>query len=286
MPLASSFVLSSKAGKEVIVRPVVDRAERTWRFEIDEELRMPRRVKAAKTGTKAARGANFVCLLTGAAIDECLFKREAKAGRMGAALMAIVAEGNRGPCLSGTNAGSSSTASDIERRRCLRSISLCPPIRAGFRTVPPTGWNFKDLFTARQLVALTTFSDLVERRGSGRWRTRASAGRVRRGGRTPSRRRRPRPVAYADAVATYLAFVVDRMVFYGSSLCGWLSKDNAMGKTMPKQALAMSWDFAEGNPLGKSSSEIQLACEQSQIVLIMPTCTLPASIYSKDAQQN
>ena len=66
VPLASSFVLSSKEGKEVIVRPVVDRAKRTWRFEIDEAPDAEA-LKAAKTGTKAARGANFVCLLTGAA---------------------------------------------------------------------------------------------------------------------------------------------------------------------------------------------------------------------------
>lgn len=68
--------------------------------------------------------------------------------------------------------------------------------------------------------------------------------------------------AYAQAIATYLAFVVDRMVFYSSSLCGWLTKDNAMGKSMPQQALAMSWDFAEGNPFGKSSSDV-LSCTKA-----------------------
>jgi putative DNA methylase len=67
VPLVSSFVLSAKGEKEVIVKPVVDRAKMTWAFEIDDK---PSNVDvvSARKGTKSARGANFVCLLTGAAI--------------------------------------------------------------------------------------------------------------------------------------------------------------------------------------------------------------------------
>ena len=95
VPLASSFVLSAKAGKEVIVKPVVDRAKMTWRFEINDKPSKAD-IEARENGTKAARGANFTCLLTGAAIDDTHVKSEAMAGRMGASLMAIVAEGQRG----------------------------------------------------------------------------------------------------------------------------------------------------------------------------------------------
>jgi putative DNA methylase len=61
VPLASSFVLSAKAGKEAIVKPVVDRAKRAWAFEIDENP-SSEALKSAKNGTKSARGANFTCL--------------------------------------------------------------------------------------------------------------------------------------------------------------------------------------------------------------------------------
>jgi adenine-specific DNA methylase len=81
VPLATSFVLSAKPGNEVIVRPVVDRARMTWAFEIDDSP-SSEALKGAKNGTKAARGANFTCLLTGAAIDDTHVKAEAMAGRM------------------------------------------------------------------------------------------------------------------------------------------------------------------------------------------------------------
>jgi putative DNA methylase len=95
VPLASSFVLFAKAGKEVIVKPAVDRAKMTWASEIEDKP-SKEEIETAKKGTKAARGANFVCLLTGAAIDDTHVKTAGKAGRMSAALMAIVAEGQRG----------------------------------------------------------------------------------------------------------------------------------------------------------------------------------------------
>src|SRR4051812_14911719 len=81
VPLASSFVLSATAGKEVIVKPAVDRAKMTWAFEIDESP-SPEALKRAKNGTKTARGANFTCLLTGAAINDTYVKAEAMAGCM------------------------------------------------------------------------------------------------------------------------------------------------------------------------------------------------------------
>jgi putative DNA methylase len=76
------------------------------------------------------------------------------------------------------------------------------------------------------------------------------------------------------------------MAFYGSSLCGWLPKDNAMGKTMPKQAIAMSWDFAEGHPLGKSSSDIQTCVRAISDCLDNAYVRVPATISAKDAQRN
>jgi putative DNA methylase len=68
--------------------------------------------------------------------------------------------------------------------------------------------------------------------------------------------------AYADTISVYLGCVLDRMVYYGSSLTSWLPKDNALRDCMPRQVLAMTWDFAECNPLGKSSGDV-LTCTNS-----------------------
>jgi putative DNA methylase len=93
VPLASSFVLSAKPGKEVIVKPVVDRTKMEWWFEIDEKPNKAD-IQAAKEGTKAAR-ATFACLLTGTPIGGEYIDAEAQAGRMSERLMAIAAAGVR-----------------------------------------------------------------------------------------------------------------------------------------------------------------------------------------------
>ncbi|HLO95118.1 MAG TPA: DUF1156 domain-containing protein, partial [Burkholderiaceae bacterium] len=91
VPLASSFVLCSKTGKEVYVEPVV--IGNGYRFTV--HLGTP--TKDAKSGTKAeGRGANFRCLLSDTPISGDYIKGEGQAGRMGTRLMAVVAEGARG----------------------------------------------------------------------------------------------------------------------------------------------------------------------------------------------
>lgn len=261
VPLASSFVLSTKEGKQVVVKPAVDRAKMAWHFEIDDKPSADA-LKAAKNGTKSARGANFTCVLTGTAISDTHVKAEAMAGRMSASLMAVVAEGNRKRVYLAPTPEQEKvaqvTAPDVPE------VDQPMPKNPRWFSPPDYGMpNFIDLFTPRQLTALTTFSDLVmvarekvlgDAKFSWSGQHADDTHPLAEGGLGP--------VAYADAVATYLAIAVDRMIFHGSSLCGWLAKDNAMGKTMPKQALAMSWDFAEGNPLGTSSSDI-LTCLKS-----------------------
>ena len=92
VPLASTFMLSTKAGKEAYVEPVIE--DGGYRFTV--KVGKPKDAEAAKSGTKLARGANFQCLMSGTPIAGDYIKAEGKAGRMGARLMAIVAEGERG----------------------------------------------------------------------------------------------------------------------------------------------------------------------------------------------
>src|SRR6266511_295057 len=160
VPLASSFVLSAKVGKEVIVKPVVDRARMEWRFEIDNEPSKAD-LQAAKNGTKAARGANFVCLLTGAAIDDTYVKTAGKTGKMDAALMAIVGEGDRKRIYLPPIADHERTAQSVQRPE-VADIEQPVPERLTGGTCYGYGLDrFDKLFTSRQLLALTTFSDLV-----------------------------------------------------------------------------------------------------------------------------
>ena len=94
VPLASSFVLSSKAGRRAVVVPVVE--DGGYRFTVKAGGLDAAALAAARRGTKTARGANFTCLLSGAPISGAHIKAEGMAGRMGARLMAVVAAGKGG----------------------------------------------------------------------------------------------------------------------------------------------------------------------------------------------
>ena len=94
VPLASTFMLSTKKGKEAYVEPVIE--GRGYRFTV--KVGQPPDVAAAKRGTKLSGGSHssFVCLMSGTPMPFDFLRAEAKAGRLGARLMAIVAEGHRG----------------------------------------------------------------------------------------------------------------------------------------------------------------------------------------------
>src|ERR1700747_1191036 len=91
VPLTSTFMLSTKSGKEAYVAPVIE--GKSYRFTV--KLGKPRDADATKSGTKLSRGANFECLMSGTPMAGDYLKAEGKGGRMGAKLMAIVAEGDR-----------------------------------------------------------------------------------------------------------------------------------------------------------------------------------------------
>ena len=100
--------------------------------------------------------------------------------------------------------------------------------------------TWADLFTDRQLVALTTFSDLVQ---EARAEVRQAAGAA----------GIDDPQAYADAVATYLAFIVDRASDYWSTIATWVNSGEFIRNTFARQAIPMTWDFAEVNPFSDST---------------------------------
>ncbi len=91
VPLTATFMLSTKAGKEAYVKPIIE--SNSYRFRVFKGK--PVEADAAKNGTKLAR-ANFVCLMSGTPIGGDYIKSEGQAGRMAARLMAVVVEGKNG----------------------------------------------------------------------------------------------------------------------------------------------------------------------------------------------
>jgi putative DNA methylase len=153
VPLASTFVLSSKEGKQAYVEPVIDGD--TYRFAV----KMGTPPEGVKNGTKLARGANFRCVLSDSPIEPNYIKAEGVAGRMGARLMAIVAEGARGRVYLAPTAEHEAVAQQAQPE--WKPETALPDDPRNFWTISYGLTKYGDLFTPRQLVALTTFSDLV-----------------------------------------------------------------------------------------------------------------------------
>ncbi len=156
VPLASTFMLSTKPGKEAYVQPVVENG--AYRFTV--KMGKPKDAEAAKAGTKLARGANFRCLMSGTPITGDYIKAEGKAGRMGMRLMAIVTEGDRGRVYLAPTPEMEAIA--LTAQPTWKPEGEIAKRMTGGNCTPYGLTTWGDLFTSRQLVALTTFSDLVQ----------------------------------------------------------------------------------------------------------------------------
>jgi putative DNA methylase len=281
VPLASTFLLSTKVGKEVWVEPVVE--GHAYRFEVRVADGQHKAPKEAKDGTKLSRGANFRCLMSNTPIEPEHIYSEANSGRMGSRLMAVVAEGLRGRVyIAPTEAMQAIAESaeptwqpDVEMPKNPRWFS--PPLY-GLKT-------YGDLFTRRQLVALDTFSDLV---GEVRERVRADA--VRAGMADDGQGLNEGGIdatAYAEAVAVYTAFAVDRSADFWSSLCVWANqpKNELVAHLFGRQAIPMAWDFAEANPFSDSGGNFLKNLEYVvKGVLFLPGAG-HAEVSQSDAQR-
>jgi len=248
MPLVRSFWLSTKTGKKAWLEPVVDRIAKTVRFEVKTGSGAP------PEGTVSRQGA--CCIVCGQAVPFDHVRAEGKAGRMKAQLMAIVAEGARGRVY--CSPSDEHTAIVAKAEPDWDPNTDLPEQALGFRVQLYGMTKHRDLFTPRQLVALTTFSDLV---GEARERVRQdaiAAGLPDDG--MPLHAGGMGAMAYADAVAVYLGCAVDRAADAWSSLVSWRYGVEATRSTFARQALAMVWDFAEANPFSDSCGNWMGAC--------------------------
>lgn len=244
MPLASTFVLSKKKGNEAFVEPQFDYATKKITYTVHKgKGKVP---EAPKT----ARGAKFKCIMCGEVTPENYVKQESMQGRMGSALMAVVAEGRNGRLY-------------LSPDETQWLVADCPKPNAEYpdQSLPYDPRNiwcvnygldtYDKLFTNRQLTALTSFSALVAES-----QAKAEADAVAAGvtndhialsaGGFGAR-------AYGEAVGVYLSFVISKLADRGSSICSWDSSREGLRNTFGRQAIPMVWDYAEANPFSNSS---------------------------------
>jgi putative DNA methylase len=244
VPLASTYMLSTKAGKEAYVHPVIENGG--YRFTV--KVGKPKAAEIAKSGTKLAR-ANFACLMSGAPISGDYVKAEAKAGRMRERLMAIVVEGDRGRIYLTPTTQHEDAA--LQAKPKWRPDVEFFQQALGFRVGNYGMTKWSDLFTARQLSVLTTLSDLMPEVHD----------RVRRDARTAGLLDDKKSLAdggtgaeaYAAAVVVCLSMCVSRQANRSSTLNIWDQQGENVQQVFGMQALRMTWDFVEGNPFSGST---------------------------------
>ena len=248
VPLASTFMLTTKESNMAYVEPVIE--NEGYLFTV--RLGQPKDAATAKMGTKLARGANFQCIMSRTPISNEYTRGEFRAKRNGQRLLAIVAEGDRGRIFLPP-----SSEQDIIARSAKptwfpeQEMNQEASNLVSGRGYGITHWH--EIFTPRQLLALTTFSDLVQE----------ARERVRRDAMDAGLHNDNEPlsaggtgaIAYADAVGVYLGFGVDKMADRHSTFCRWDPTPTASGiiNGFSRQALPMTWDYAEGNPFSEAS---------------------------------
>ncbi|CCJ36894.1 putative DNA methylase [Methanoculleus bourgensis MS2] len=274
VPLVKSFRLSKKKGRKAWVEPVIRQDGSGYDFAVrvsgEPELE----------GTVSRQGG--VCIMSGAPMDFEYIRAEGKAGRMGERLMAVVAEGRRGRVYLSPNSEQESVIS-------LLTPKWKPEVPLSGKAavnVPLYGLNtIGDLFTPRQLVALTTFSDLV---GEARAQVLADAltagmpddGRGLEAGGDGA-------TAYADTVAVYLGCQIDQLSNHLSTICAWHINNEQLKNTFARQALPMTWDYAETNPFSNSTGSLQnLQERQIKGIHSLATCSFGLVIQANATHQD
>ena len=246
VPLASTFVLSSKKGKEAYVEPVIEGDRYRFTVNIGDPP------EEANAGTSAGKREAFRCLISGVAMPYEHIRGQGKSGMMSQRLMAIVAEGTRGRVYLSPTSEHEEIAEKAQPT--WRPDCVMPKKHRNFQP-PVYGMdNLGDLFTPRQLVALTTFSDLV---GEARERIRQDA--LAAGwpdddipldqGGTGAR-------AYAEAVSVYLGMTVSKLAAYHCNLSSWRAPEGKSARAFGRQAIPMLWDFTECNPFANAGGEL------------------------------
>lgn len=249
MPLVSSFELSKKKGNQTWVEPQIDRQKRTVTLTVKSgKGKVP-------TSPKQGRGAKFKCLVCGEVAPDQHLKDEGVAGRMGTQLMAIVTEGNN---------GQNFHSPTLEHQQVSNTLSPSWQPLGELPEDPRNIWcksyglvEFADLFTTRQLVALTTFSDLIAKASE---QVLADAQAVGLSNSHLIQEHAQNNITYSEAISVYLSFALSRLTDYSTTICTWNKSNENIRNAFARQAIPMTWDFAEANLFGEKLS-FRDACE-------------------------
>ncbi|RYG38845.1 MAG: DUF1156 domain-containing protein [Burkholderiales bacterium] len=249
VPLMSSFMLSSKDGKKVWVEPVIDAdAEDGWRFQVRAGALSKAEEAVLKNGTVTRTGGR--CIVSGTTLPFTYIRQQASEKKLGNRLISVVVDGRGGRQYLEASPLHQAAANVSAPEGPEGEVSPWP----GRMNVIEYGMtSFSDMFTPRQLTTLTCFSDLVGDAHALAFEHAKSAGaedgsRLANGGWDAQ--------AYADAVATYIAFAVSKSSTRSCSLAIWETGMGRLAGALGRQSFPMQWSYAETNPLAGAGGDI------------------------------
>lgn len=272
VPLTTTYVLSSKAGKEAFVEPVIEGS--TYRFVV----KYGKYPKEIDDGTQISRGA-FRCVLSNTPIKYEYIDDEANAGRLGACLLGVVAEGPKGRVYL-------TPTKEMEELALTASPAWRPetPCRGTFASnAQGRIYGFKtfgDYFTPRQLVTLNTFSDLILDVKEKAKEAAIKAGMQDDGNGLDTGG--SGATAYGEAISVYLACALCKVANIGSSIASWMNDRGAFRETFARQAIPMTWSYAEANPFADAGGSFLTAISKG----VMAIAAFPAKGRGFASQAN
>jgi putative DNA methylase len=272
LPLVKTFAVCTRPGKEWSVDPIVDHDAKTVRFET-------RPGKPTQGGTMNRRGAK--CLVCDEPVPIARIRVEGKAKRMATQMFAIVADGPRGRVYVAPTEEHVAAS-----RRSQAEWRVAAPLALNPRYMSPPLYGmteFSDLYTDRQMVALTRFSDAIRALYATILRDATIAESAGAFADCTSMPDGGYAESYATAIMTYLAFAVDRLADYCSNLCTWHSSGEKLTHVFSLPTLSMTWDFVEGNPFSDSSGNFGGAIDWIRKAVLSFSSDAPARVYLADA---
>jgi putative DNA methylase len=229
--LASTWWLNKKKGHEAWLEPYVEKDK--------IKFKVIKKGKGPQDPPKQGRGANFKCVACQTLIRDVYVKEHATKGALGSTLLAMVVESGKRDFISGDSAQEDASRVAIPTNLPQEELAYDP------RSIWCVSYGLKkfiDLFTPRQLQAIVAFSDAIRQ-----IKEKISTDAVKKGYSLKDAK------SYADTVALYLSFVLDRATDNWSSLTSWHSGNGSIRNVFARQSIPMVWDYAEANPIGEVS---------------------------------
>lgn len=273
MPLASSYILAGKTGNEIWAEPIADNEG------IHFEIRSGECPKEQLSNKIGKNGAIFKCPVCGSLTTDSYVKQMGLEHQIGAQMMAVVVDNPSGKRYFAPNE-KQEAAANVPVPEDIPHGDI--PDNAHWFSPPGFGFNsYSDLFSPRQLTFLTTICDLLievqdkvasDALASG---MSATGGSLSEGG--------SGALAYGQAVSVYLAFVLDKLADSNSTICTWRTTGGSLRNTFGRQAIPMTWTFAEGNPFSGITGNFDTALKNVVNAIKKLPCGSEVTVYQGDA---